>query len=203
MLLVFPPLTKIFILFNNRVFVDQQFNGIGRIQAPLMDLYISLGLYILLPVLLAIGLRLLLTKWMGADNFDQKLLQGMKKMSLLSFLLTLIVIFTIQGKDILNHPIDLILLAIPMIFTYFIVFFLSYLSVKSKLPFSIGGPTVFISTSHFFEFALASSLMIGGMKSRTLIVPILALFIEVPLLRVLVRILNRWKTKFKPEDQHQ
>lgn len=111
--------------------------------------------------------------------------------------MTLIIIFSFQGQKILDQPLNIILIAIPLIiqtlFIFAITFLMAYLA---KLPYSIAAPCAMIGASNFFELAVAVSISLFGLSSGATLATVVGVLVEVPVMLALVRYANSMENKF-------
>ena len=107
-------------------------------------------------------------------------------------LLTLIIIFSFQGKIIIQNPLHIFLIAVPLTLQTFLIFFIAYLASKAlKLPHNIAAPAGMIGASNFFELAVAVAISLFGAQSPVALATIVGVLVEVPVMLALVRIANR------------
>ena len=115
----------------------------------------------------------------------------------IGLLLTLIIIFSFQGDVILNNPMHIVLIAIPLIIQTFLIFFIAYLASKTlKLPHDIAAPAGMIGASNFFELAVAVAIALFGTQSPAALATIVGVLTEVPVMLILVKIANNTKHWF-------
>jgi ACR3 family arsenite transporter len=113
-------------------------------------------------------------------------------------LLTLVIIFSFQGNVILEHPVHIVLIAVPLIIQTFFIFFIAYFGANLlKLPHNIAAPAGMIGASNFFELAVAVAISLFGANSPVTLATIVGVLVEVPVMLTLVRIENRTTGWFK------
>lgn len=118
----------------------------------------------------------------------------------IGLLLTLVIIFSIQGKVILEKPLHIALIAVPLVIQTFLIFFIAYLASRAlKLPFDIAAPAGMIGASNFFELAVAVAVSLFGASSPVVLATIVGVLVEVPVMLTLVRIANNTKGWFTHE----
>ena len=111
-------------------------------------------------------------------------------------MLTLVLIFSSQAEVIINNPLHIILIALPLIIQTYLIFFLAFGASKIlKLPFDIACPAGMIGASNFFELALAVSIALFGTKSGAALATTVGVLTEVPVMLSLVKIANKSKAK--------
>jgi len=112
-------------------------------------------------------------------------------------LLTLIIIFSFQGDKILESPLNIALIAVPLIIQTFLIFYVAYTwAEKWKLPHCIAAPAAMIGASNFFELSVAVSIVLFGLNSGATLVTVVGVLVEVPVMLTLVKIANKTSYKF-------
>ena len=166
--------------------------GISSIHVPWDTLLISVLLYIVLPVLVAAAWR----KWLmrgedGQQRLD-KLLKKMQPVSISALLVTLVLLFGFQGKQIIDKPLIILLLAIPITIQVYFNSGLAYLlSRKLGVAHCIAAPSALIGASNFFELAVAAAISIFGLESGAALATVVGVLVEVPVMLSVVWIVNR------------
>ncbi|MBT7942650.1 MAG: ACR3 family arsenite efflux transporter, partial [Alphaproteobacteria bacterium] len=167
--------------------------GLSAITVPWNTLILSVVLYIVVPVILAQGIR----KWTlnaGGENALENLLHRLGPVSLVALLVTLILLFGFQGEQILAQPLIIAMLAVPIIIqVYFnsgVAYFLNRASGEAH---SVAGPSALIGASNFFELAVAAAISLFGFDSGAALATVVGVLIEVPVMLSVVRIVNRTK----------
>ena len=111
-------------------------------------------------------------------------------------LLTLIILFSFQGETILNNPLHILLIAVPLVLQTVLIFFVAYGWAKWwKLPHDVAAPAGMIGASNFFELAVAVAISLFGLQSGAALATVVGVLVEVPVMLMLVRIANntrRW-----------
>ena len=109
-------------------------------------------------------------------------------------MLTLVIIFSFPGNVILENPLHIVLIAVPLVIQTFLIFFLAYIACKLlKLPFDIAAPAGMIGASNFFELSVAVAIALFGTQSPVALATIVGVLVEVPVMLTLVKIANRTK----------
>ena len=173
--------------------------GISSITVPWATLFLSVLLFIIVPVVISQILRkLLLAK--GGDALD-KALKILQPISLLALLATLILLFAFQGQQILAQPIIIGLLAIPIIIQVYFNSMLAYwLNKKFKVAHCVAGPSALIGASNFFELAVATAIALFGFNSGAALATVVGVLIEVPVMLSVVAIVNRSKSWYESNE---
>ena len=117
-----------------------------------------------------------------------------KPVSIIPLLATLILLFAFQGQNIVNNPMIILLVAVPLILqTYFIFFLTWFVGKKILLPHPICAPAAMIGASNFFELAVAVAIALFGLHSPAALVTVVGVLVEVPVMLSLVALANKWK----------
>ncbi len=171
--------------------------GIGGISIPWNTLLLSVVLFVVIPLSAGVLTRNSVIKHKGLDYFNQVFIQKFNHVTIVGLLLTLIIIFAFQGKVILDNPLHIFLIAIPLTIQTFLIFFIAYLSAKKlKLSHDIAAPAGMIGASNFFELSVAVAISLFGMTSPVALATIVGVLVEVPVMLTLVKIANKTKHRF-------
>lgn len=171
---------------------------ISGIAIPYDTLFLSVGLFVVIPFLAGFLTRKHQIKKNGHECFEKEFLPKFKHITEVGLLFTLIIIFSFQGEVILNNPLHIILIAVPLIIQTFFIFFFVYLWAKKwKVPHSIAAPAGMIGASNFFELAVAVSISLFGLNSGATLVTVVGVLVEVPVMLMLVKIANNTRDWFK------
>lgn len=166
--------------------------GVGNVSVPMGTLFLSIFVFIVIPLALGIIVRKYVVKQKGTDYFEKDFIDKFDGTTRIGLLLTLIIIFSFQGNQILNNPLHILLIAIPLIIQNLVIFFLGYGGAKAcKLPFSIAAPAAMVGTSNFFELAVAVSIALFGLNSGATLATVVGVLIEVPTMLLLVKFANK------------
>ncbi len=163
--------------------------GMSDISIPWQTLVYSTILYVLLPLLAGVLTR----KVLKADSSKiAQLSTRLKPFSIAGLLLTVVLLFAFQAQTILDNPLIILLIAIPLLVQTYGIFFLTYILAKYlKLPHQICGPACLIGTSNFFELAVAVAISLFGLHSGASLATVVGVLVEVPVMLSLVTWLNR------------
>ncbi|MGE5631869.1 MAG: ACR3 family arsenite efflux transporter [Caulobacteraceae bacterium] len=174
--------------------------GVGGVTIPWDTLILSVVLFVVIPLAGGIITRNHITKKRGLDYFEKSFIPKFGNVTTIGLLLTLIIIFSFQGDVILNNPLHIVLIAIPLIIQTFLVFFIAYLASKAiKLPHEIAAPAGMIGASNFFELAVAVAISLFGTQSHAALATIVGVLTEVPVMLMLVKIANNTRHWFPAE----
>ncbi len=171
--------------------------GVGGVTIPWDTLILSVVLFVVIPLAGGIITRNYITKKRGLDYFEKSFIPKFGNITTIGLLLTLIIIFSFQGDVILNNPLHIALIAIPLIIQTFLIFFIAYLASKAiKLPHEIAAPAGMIGASNFFELAVAVAISLFGTQSPAALATIVGVLTEVPVMLMLVKIANNTRHWF-------
>lgn len=172
--------------------------GISNVTVPWDTLFLSVVLFVLIPLTAGIITRVYVCSKKGIEYFNNIFVHKFDNITIIGLLLTLILLFSFQGNVILSNPIHIILIAIPLILQTFLIFFIAYIaSYLLKLPHNIAAPAGMIGASNFFELAVAVAVSLFGVNSGAALATIVGVLVEVPVMLTLVKIANATKNKFK------
>lgn len=163
--------------------------GLSSISVPWATLLISVGLYIVVPVVIAqLARRALLAR--GQAAFDAALAR-IGPWSMAALLLTLVLLFAFQGEAILRQPLIIALLAVPILVQVFFNSALAYwLNRAVGEKHAVACPSALIGASNFFELAVAAAISLFGFDSGAALATVVGVLIEVPVMLLVVRVVN-------------
>ncbi len=171
--------------------------GVSNISVPWNTLFLSVILFVVVPLLGGILTRSHVIKDKGLKYFENTFLPKFSNITIIGLLLTLVIIFSFQGNTILNNPLHIGLIAVPLIIQTILIFFIAYLSAKLlKLPHNIAAPAGMIGASNFFELAVAVAIAIFGANSPVALATIVGVLVEVPVMLLLVNFANKTNNWF-------
>ncbi len=164
--------------------------GLSSITVPWNTLLLSVGLYVVVPVILAQLLRLRLLAG-GSERFGA-VLRRIGPASLSALLITLVLLFGFQGEQILAQPLVIALLAVPILVQVYFNSGLAYLLNRAAgEAHCVAAPSSLIGASNFFELAVAVAISLFGFESGAALATVVGVLIEVPVMLSIVRIVNR------------
>jgi len=171
--------------------------GVSDIAIPYKTMILSVALFIGVPLVLAQFSRNYILKRKGIEWFERVLLRAFRFITIVALLLTLVIIFIYQGNTIINNPVHILLIAIPLTIQTFFIFGFGYgLAKFLKLNYEIAAPAAMIAASNFFEFAVAATITLFGVSSPAALAPVVGVLEEVPIMLLLVAISKRTKHIF-------
>jgi len=166
--------------------------GVNDVIVPWDTLFLSVALFVVIPLTAGALTRGHMLKHKGADYFEDTFLPKFGNITIIGLLLTLVIIFSFQGNVILNNPLHIGLIAVPLVIQTVLIFFIAYLAAKAlKLPHNIAAPAGMIGASNFFELSVAVAIALFGTTSPVALVTIVGVLVEVPIMLALVRFANR------------
>ena len=169
--------------------------GVSGVQVPFDTLMLSVVLFVVIPLIAGVLTRYLVTKKRGKVYFEKVFVHKFDNTTILGLLLTLVIVFSFQGKTIIDNPLHIVLIAVPLILQTFLIFFLAYGWGKAwNQPHEIAAPAGMIGASNFFELAVAVAISLFGLHSGAAVATVVGVLTEVPVMLLLVRIANntRW-----------
>jgi arsenite transporter len=164
--------------------------GISSITVPWDTLLTSVVLYIVIPVIIAQGWRKLLLA-RGTQALES-VLHRLHPVSIMALLLTLVLLFAFQGRAIVEHPMIIVMLAVPItIQVYFTSSFAYWLNRRFGEEHCVAGPSALIGASNFFELAVAAAISLFGFESGAALATVVGVLIEVPVMLSVVALVKR------------
>lgn len=172
--------------------------GVSDILVPWGTLFLSVVLFVVIPLAAGVISRTVITKNRGLEYFEKVYIPKFSNVTIGGLLLTLIIIFSFQGQIIIENPLNILLIAIPLIIQTFLIFFIAYMWAKVwKLPHNVAAPAGMIGASNFFELAVAVAISVFGLTSGAAVATVVGVLVEVPVMLILVRIANNTRGWFK------
>jgi len=164
---------------------------------PRDTLFLSVGLFVVVPLAGGTLTRFHVIKTKGLDYFNKAFLPKFGNVTIGGLLLTLVLIFSVQGEIIVNNPLHILLIAVPLIIQTYLIFFVAYLAAKKlNLAHEIAAPAGMIGASNFFELAVAVAISLFGASSPVVLATVVGVLTEVPVMLHLVKIANRTANRF-------
>jgi ACR3 family arsenite transporter len=151
------------------------------------------------PLVIGYTTRVYLTRAKGAAWLENVFLKRLGPAAIIGLLLTLVLIFSFQGEAILNNPIHIALIAVPLIIQTFFIFAVAYGGAKAlNVPHQVAAPAALIGASNFFELAVATAIALFGVTSGVALAAVVGVLVEVPVMLILVRIANATRHFYPP-----
>ncbi len=168
--------------------------GVTQIYIPYDVLIASVVIFVVIPLTAGYLSNKYLIKQKGINWFNQVFLTRLKPVSIMALLTTLVLLFAFQGNTILNNPLHIALIAIPLTIQTYLIFFITWgIGKWLKLQHKICAPAAMIGASNFFELAVAVAISLFGLHSGASLATVVGVLIEVPVMLSLVALANKWK----------
>jgi arsenite transporter len=169
--------------------------GVSDVSVPWATLLLSVVLYVVLPLIAGYITRSILLK--KSPDSVSALVGTLKPWSIAGLILTVVILFGLQAPEIIEHPLDILLIAIPLTIQTYGIFALGYwLARRMKLEHAIAAPACMIGTSNFFELAVAVAISLFGLQSGAALATVVGVLVEVPVMLSLVAFANRTRHWF-------
>ena len=176
--------------------------GVSNVTVPWDTLILSVILFVVIPLAGGMLTRSLVISKRGKDYFENTFVKQFDGITTIGLLLTLVLIFAFQGSIILENPLHILLIAVPLILQTFLIFAIAYTACHLlKLPHCIAAPAGMIGASNFFELAVAVTVALFGTTSPAALATTVGVLTEVPVMLFLVKIANRTKGWFAAESR--
>src|SRR5574344_888090 len=166
--------------------------GVSNVSVPWDTLILSVVLFVVIPLAGGMLTRSLVIKKHGKDYFESVFVKKFDGITTIGLLLTLVMIFSFQGNIILENPLHIVLIAVPLILQTFLIFAIAYTACHIlKLPHRIAAPAGMIGASNFFELAVAVAVALFGTTSPAALATTVGVLTEVPVMLALVKVANK------------
>lgn len=169
--------------------------GVTDIEVPWETLLISVGLYVAIPLAAGAMTRLVLMRGrndVAGEPEISRFTAALKPFSIVGLLATVVLLFGFQGHVIVERPLLIALIAIPLLIQSYGIFIISYAAAWTwRVPYNIAAPCALIGTSNFFELAVAVAIGLFGLNSGAALVTVVGVLVEVPVMLTLVAFANR------------
>ncbi|MGI6071162.1 MAG: ACR3 family arsenite efflux transporter [Blautia sp.] len=171
--------------------------GVSNVSVPYSTLFISVFLFVVIPLVGGVLTRVGMIKFKGMEYFENTFVHKFDNVTTIGLLLTLVLIFASQTEVILSNPIHIVLIAIPLIIQTFFIFFIAFVACRIiQLPFDVAAPAGMIGASNFFELSVAVAIALFGTTSPAALATTVGVLTEVPVMLTLVKIANHLKGDF-------
>ena len=172
--------------------------GVTDIPVPWETLLLSVGLYVIVPLIAGVLTRNYLLNSPNDNERLERFNTAIKPYSIMALLGTIVLLFGFQGEVILDRPVLIVLIAIPLLIQSYGIFAIGYfLAWRSRVPFKVAAPCAMIGTSNFFELAVAVAISLFGLKSGAALATVVGVLVEVPVMLSLVAFANKTKFAFR------
>jgi arsenite transporter len=161
--------------------------GVAEMSVPFMTIFLSVMLYVGVSLVAGYFSRTKLIKSRGIDWYERVFLKNMGTISIIALLATLVFLFMLQGGVILEAPLVVGMIAVPLIIQTLVIFFIGYIIAKFiGLKYEEAGPAAMIGASNHFEVAIATAVTVFGVTSGAALATVVGVLIEVPIMLLLV-----------------
>ena len=171
--------------------------GLSSIAVPWETLLLSVGLYVIIPIMAGYTTRKKLLA--HSEQRLSSFLNHLKPYSVLGLLATVVLLFGFQAETLLQKPLVIGMIAVPILIQSVLMFTLAYVWMcKARIPHNVAAPAALISSSNFFELAVAVAISLFGLNSGAALATVVGVLVEVPAMLWLVSIANKTHYRFKP-----
>ena len=172
--------------------------GVTDIPVPWETLLLSVGLYVIVPLIAGVLTRNYLLNSPNDNERLERFNTAIKPYSIMALLGTIVLLFGFQGEVILDRPVLIVLIAVPLLIQSYGIFAIGYfLAWRFRVPFKVAAPCAMIGTSNFFELAVAVAISLFGLKSGAALATVVGVLVEVPVMLSLVAFANKTKFAFR------
>jgi len=167
--------------------------NVNSMPVPWQTMLLSVSIYVALPLVAGYFSRKLILRYKGMDWFKNKFLHWLTPVSITALLLTLILLFSFKGEVIINNPLTILWIAIPLLIQTIFIFSIGYFLFSRwlKLSYRDAAPVAMIGASNHFEVAIATAVILFGLSSGAALATVVGVLIEVPLMLMLVLLCKR------------
>ncbi|BCL33755.1 ACR3 family arsenite efflux transporter [Nostoc sp. MS1] len=172
------------------------------LTVPWQTIVLSVLIYVGLPLIAGMYSRYWIFKYKGKEWFERRFLKYLTPVSITALLLTLVLLFAFKGELIVNNPLHILLIAVPLFIQTNFIFLISYvLALKLNLSYEDAAPAALIGASNHFEVAIATAVMLFGLNSGAALATVVGVLIEVPVMLMLVELCKRTAAWFPREPE--
>jgi ACR3 family arsenite transporter len=170
--------------------------GVTDIAVPWQTLILSVALYVVIPLIAGVAARRMLMARGGAAAVTG-FMDRIKPASVVGLLATVVLLFGFQGQVIIDRPLIIALIAVPILIQSYAIFAIAYGTAWAwKVPHNVAAPCAMIGTSNFFELAVAVAISLFGLNSGAALATVVGVLVEVPVMLSLVAFANRTRNAF-------
>ncbi|HOD38129.1 MAG TPA: ACR3 family arsenite efflux transporter [Candidatus Marinimicrobia bacterium] len=172
--------------------------GVNAMPIPWQTILFSVMIYVALPLVAGYFSRKLIVKSRGLEWFNTKFVHRLTPISMLALLITLVLLFSFKGEIIMENPLTIFWIAVPLFIQTIFIFSLGYFVLARwlKLSYHDAAPAAMIGASNHFEVAIATATMLFGLSSGAALATVVGVLIEVPVMLILVSICKRYCNLF-------
>jgi ACR3 family arsenite transporter len=159
---------------------------------PWQTIVLSVLIYVGLPLVAGMSSRYWILKRLGRQWFEQTFLKWLSPIAVIALLITLVLLFALKGELIVNNPLHILLIAIPLFLQTNFIFLITYVAAqKLGLTYEDAAPAALIGASNHFEVAIATAVTLFGLGSGAALATVVGVLIEVPVMLMLVELCKR------------
>ncbi len=185
MLLLFAPIVRFLV------------SGASGLEVPFQVLLMSVLVFIVIPLTIGVAVRQWLVRSRGLEWFEKAFLPRLQPVAITALLVTLVLIFAFQANNLLNRPVHIALIAIPILIQVYFNSSLTYgLMRLFRVPYTIAAPGALIGASNFFELAVATAIALFGPESGAALATVVGVLVEVPVMLSVCAVCNRTRHWF-------
>jgi ACR3 family arsenite transporter len=174
----------------------------NNLTVPWETIVLSVLIYVGLPLIAGMYSRYWILKHKGRQWFERRFLKYLSPVAIAALLITLVLLFAFKGELIVNNPLHIVLIAVPLFIQTNFIFLISYVAaLKLKLSYEDAAPAALIGASNHFEVAIATAVMLFGLNSGAALATVVGVLIEVPVMLMLVEICKRTAAWFPREPE--
>ncbi|WP_414620388.1 ACR3 family arsenite efflux transporter [Calothrix sp. CCY 0018] len=174
----------------------------NNLTVPWQTIVLSVIIYVGLPLIAGIFSRYWILKNKGEEWFERRFLKYLTPISITALLLTLVLLFAFKGELIVENPLHILLIAVPLFIQTNFIFLIAYVAaLKLDLSYEDAAPAALIGASNHFEVAIATAVMLFGLNSGAALATVVGVLIEVPLMLMLVEFCKRTAAWFPREPE--
>jgi ACR3 family arsenite transporter len=172
-------------------------SGASGLRVPFQVLLWSVGVFVVVPLAIGSGLRALGVRARGRAWFERRLLPALQPVTSTALLATLVLIFAFQAENLTSRPLDVGLIAIPILVQVYLNAGLAYGLMKAlRVPHEVAAPGALIGASNFFELAVATAIALYGPGSGAALATVVGVLVEVPVMLSVCSFCNRTRHWF-------
>jgi ACR3 family arsenite transporter len=177
--------------------------GVTDLTVPWETLLLSVVLYVVVPLIAGAITRHRLIQSSGGDAASvERFTAAVKPISVIGLLATVVLLFGFQGQIIIDRPLLIVLIAVPLLIQSYGIFLVAYGAAWAwRVPFNVAAPCALIGTSNFFELAVAVAISLFGLNSGAALTTVVGVLVEVPVMLSLVAFANRTRGWFAESQQ--